>query len=187
MDEIAVMQILTGKVTRQEEPGWLAGARTGQQEALEQFYQDYHAQVYRLCYRLLGRSDDAEDAMQAAFVRAFRALPKFRGDCAVRTWLYRIAVNEALTLQRRRRHTPTDLPDSLPTADAALRITERIVVRETLAQMRPDQRALLVLLYWEEMSYEEIAAILEISLSAVKMRLNRARNAFQKRYEGGEG
>src|SRR5713226_6848393 len=159
------MQILSRNMTRTEEPDWLAAARLGERPALEQFYQSYHAQIYRLCYRLLERPEDAEDATQAAFVSAFRALPAFRGGCALRTWLYRIAVNEALTLLRRRRHASVELPESLPTADTAPRIAERIVVQDALAQMRPEPRTLLVLLYWEELSYEEIAAVLDISLS----------------------
>lgn len=167
-----------------EEQGWLEAARQGEEWALEAFYNAYHRAVYALCCRLLARPEDAEDAMQAAFVKAFRALPKFRGQSAVKTWLYRIAVNEAITLQRQRRCMPLTMPESLPTADTTRSIAGRIAVHATLATMKPEQRALLVLLYWEEMSYEEIAAVLNISLSAVKMRLKRARDEFQKRYGG---
>src|SRR5256885_1741092 len=94
---------------RAEEPDerrWLQSARRGELWALERLYQGYHAQVFALCSRLLGRAEDAEDAAQATFVRAFRALPGFRGDSSTRTWLFRIATNEALGMLRRRRESP---------------------------------------------------------------------------------
>lgn len=167
-----------------EEQTWLEAARQGEEWALEALYNAYHRPLYALCHRLLCRHEDAEDAMQTTFVKAFRALPKFRGKSAVKTWLYRIAVNEAITLQRQRRITPLAMPESVPTADPTRSIAGRLAVQATLATMKPEQRALLALLYWEEMSYEEIAAVLNISLSAVKMRLKRARDEFQKRYGG---
>ena len=65
-----------------EAPGWLAAARHGEPWALEQFYDCYQPAIYALCHRLLGRAEDAEDATQATFVRAFRQLGGFRGDCS---------------------------------------------------------------------------------------------------------
>ena len=96
-----------------EEQRWLDAAQHGEEWALEQFFQCYQPAVYALCYRLLGRAEDAEDATQAAFVRAFVALPKFRGGSQVKTWLYRIAVNEALGLLRKRGNAPVELDETL--------------------------------------------------------------------------
>src|SRR5437868_6554778 len=93
------------KAAAPDEESWLAAARMGESRALEQFYHCYQTVVYSLCYRLLGRAEDAQDATQAAFIRAFREVPRFRGDSSVRTWLYRIAVNEALGILRKRRDT----------------------------------------------------------------------------------
>jgi RNA polymerase sigma-70 factor, ECF subfamily len=84
-----------------DEESWLAPARCGERWALERFYNSYRDIVYSVCFRLTGRAEDAEDATQAAFIRAFRELPRFRGDSAVKTWIYRIAVNESLTTSRR--------------------------------------------------------------------------------------
>jgi RNA polymerase sigma-70 factor (ECF subfamily) len=166
-----------------EEQGWLTAARRGEPWALEQLYQSYQAQVYALCYRLLGSAHDAEDAAQTTFVRAFSALPRFRGDSSPRTWLYRIATNEALGLLRRRREAPELLEEEAVTADGAAAVVERLAVQAALARLTPDHRAILVLRLWEDLSYLEIAAVLGISLPAVKMRLSRARDEFRKYYE----
>src|SRR5690349_18149339 len=96
--------VLSLRVTARAEPSgeaaWLAAARTGEPWALERFYHAYQGQVHALCYRVLGRSEDAKDATQATFVRAFRELPRFRGESTAKTWIYRIAINEALSMLR---------------------------------------------------------------------------------------
>jgi RNA polymerase sigma-70 factor (ECF subfamily) len=167
----------------QEERCWLAAARRSEPWALEKLYHGYQAQVYALCFRLLERAEDAEDAVQATFVRAFRALPRFRGESAARTWLYRIAINESMSLLRRRREVPVEKLDEVGVPDGAAAVLERLAVRAAMARLRPDHRTILVLRLWEGLSYTEIAAVLGISLSAVKMRLNRAREQFRKYYE----
>src|SRR5579871_5370874 len=165
-----------------DERSWLPAARLGERWALEQFYHCYQAQVYTLCYRMLGRAEDAEDATQAAFVRAFRALPGFRAESSAKTWVYRIAINEALSLLRKRHHAPCPLEETSSVPDGTASVAERLAVGAAMVRVKPDQRAILVLRYWEEMSYEEIAEVLGLSLAAVKMRLNRAREEFRKRY-----
>lgn len=166
-----------------DEKCWLAAARMGEAWALERFYHQHQSRVYGLCMRLLARCEDAEDAMQATFIRAFRELPRFRGESSARTWLYRIAVNEALGMLRRRRDlSPPDEHLAGP-ADTGLSATERIAVQAALARLKPDHRAVLVLRFWEDLSYEEVAEVLGLSLSAVKMRVKRARDAFRKCYE----
>jgi RNA polymerase sigma-70 factor, ECF subfamily len=166
-----------------EEQSWLTAARRGEPWALERLYQSYQPQVYALCYRLLGSPADAEDAAQTTFVRAFGALPRFRGESSPRTWLYRIATNEALGLLRRRREAPELLEETAITADGSRAVVERMAVHAALARLTPDHRAILVLRLWEELSYLEIAEVLGISLPAVKMRLSRARDEFRKHYE----
>lgn len=165
-----------------DEQSRLSAARRGERWALEWLYQQYQPQIYALCCRLLGRADDAEDAVQATFVRAFHALPRFRGSSTVRTWLYRIALNEALGILRRRRDAPP-LEAQISTPDSAAAVVERLAVRAALARLTPDHRAVLVLRLWEELSYAEIAETLGISLPAVKMRLLRAREQFRRYYE----
>lgn len=176
-------QTPAGEAQAADEQAWLAAARQGEQWALEQFYHAYQPQVYALCYRLLGRTEDAEDAVQATFVRAFRALPRFRGDSAPRTWLYRIATNEALGLLRRRKDPHEWVEESHGAPDGAGAVVERLAVHAALGRLSPEHRAVLVLRLWEELSYSEIAAVLGLSLPAVKMRLNRAREQFRRQYE----
>jgi RNA polymerase sigma-70 factor (ECF subfamily) len=166
-----------------DERRWLSAARLGEPWALEHLFHSYQSQVYALCHRLLGRFEDAQDATQAAFVRAFRELPRFRGDSAFRTWLYRIAVNEALGMLRRRRETLELAEETADAADGTPAVVERLAVRAALARVSPAHRAILVLRFWEGLSYLEIAAVLGISLPAVKMRMQRAREEFRKRYE----
>ena len=169
-----------------EDERWRNAARAGEPWALEQLYAEQQASVYSLCRRLGARAEDAEDLTQAVFVRAFRELPRFRGESTVKTWLYRIAVNEALGFLRRRRGTvelPEDLAELPDAGSPAEQVVERVAVQAALARIRPDHRAVLVLRFWEGLSYGELAAVLRISLPAAKMRLLRARLEFRQRYE----
>jgi RNA polymerase sigma-70 factor, ECF subfamily len=166
-----------------DEQSWLEAARAGEPWALEQFYRSYVAPIHALCARMLGRTHDTEDAVQATFIQAFRALQKFRGDSTIRTWVYRIAVNQCVTMLRKRREAGP-VPEELASTDDSAVVVMRESVWAALGQIPADQRALLVLRYWEQMDCDEIASVLSISTSAVKMRLHRARLEFRKRYEG---
>ena len=182
METVYAAQWLSDADARDEQ-NWLEAARAGESWALERFYHCFHAQTYALCHRLLGRLEDAEDATQATFVRAFRDLPRFRGDSSPKTWLYRIAVNEALGILRKRRDA-WELKEEIASAgDAAPSCMERLAVRAALGRVKPAHQAILVLRFWEGLTYEEVAEVLGISLAAVKMRLKRARDEFRKYYE----
>jgi len=176
--------VLNDMTAHLDESVRLAAARLGEPNALEWLFQTYHRPVYALCYRLLSRVDDAEDATQAAFVGAFRSLSKFRGGSSVKTWLFRIAVNESLNLLRQRKRAAGPPARESPAPDETPEIVRRAAIASVLERMRPEQRILLVLFYWEDLSCEEIASVLNISLSAAKMRLKRARGEFQAQYGG---
>jgi RNA polymerase sigma-70 factor (ECF subfamily) len=168
---------------REEEP-WVPAARRGECWALERFYESYQAQVFGLCLRMLGRPEDARDAVQMTFVKAFRELPRFRGDSAIRTWVYRIAVNEAVGMLRRRRDG-AELDEGLAQdTDEAGTVIEQLAVRAAMRKMSSGYRTILVLRFWEGLSCSEIAHVLRISEAAVKMRLHRARDEFRRCYEG---
>lgn len=169
-------------MNRVDECNWLPAARNGERWALEEFYQGYQAQIYALCHRMLGRVEDAEDAMQASFLQAFRELPRFRGDSMARTWLYRIATNEAITILRRRNRIQGLVDEKVSIPDNATVVQRRLAVQSSLTRLRADHRVILVLRYWEDLSYEEIAAVLDVSLPTVKMRLCRARAEFRRVY-----
>ena len=175
------------RVDQDDEAAWLPAARRGETWALECMYRVYRPLVRRVCYRLLDDADDADDATQAAFIQAFRGVRGFRGECALKTWLYRIAVNEAVSL-RRKRHAGVPWEGEScapPPGDPAPVVAERLVVQAAMARLRPDHRAVLVLRYWEDLSYREIADVLGVSMPAVKMRLSRAKVEFLARYEEG--
>ena len=174
---------LPRQATVTDEFQWLPAARRGEPWALERCYEAYHVRVYGLCYQLLGRPEDAQDAMQATFLNAFRELPRFRGEGALRNWLFRIAVNQANRMLRKRREVVELVEETVEVEDDAPAVVDRLAVRDALVRLRPAHRAVLVLRFWEELSYTEIAAVLGLPLPVVKMRLHRAREEFRKCYE----
>ena len=156
----------------------------------------YEKRVYNLALRLTGSAPDAEDATQEAFLRAFRGLKGFRRGSSFFTWLYRIGVNCAITRVRSRARrasveaalvSPEDANPDPPDRDAetppqAVAREERIrLVRAALGSLSPEHRTVVVLRDMEGLSYEEIARVLRESLSAVKSRLHRAREALAAR------
>ncbi len=158
---------------------------TPDRDAFERLIEEYADRIYNLALRITGNRADAEDSMQEAFLSAYRAWSTFRGHSSRSTWLYRIAVNEALTLLRRRGGAPVPMDESLliPVPDGCGAVAERLAVQSALARVRQDHRAILVLRFWEDLSYEEIAEVLGISLPVMKMRLKRAKEEFRTWYE----
>jgi RNA polymerase sigma-70 factor (ECF subfamily) len=154
-------------------------ARAGDVDAFEVLVRRHQGGVYRVAVRLLGSDADAQDATQETFVRAWRGLARFRGESAVSTWLYRIVTNRCLNVIVARRPSERldpDLPSvgGDPAAIAEQRERFAAVARE-VASLPPEQRAALVLRDFEGLSYEEVAAALEVSVAAVKGRIHRAR------------
>ncbi|HXG56176.1 MAG TPA: sigma-70 family RNA polymerase sigma factor [Vicinamibacterales bacterium] len=150
-------------------------AQAGRREAFDAIVQRHQKQVYQLCYRFVGNHEDASDLAQDAFVRAFRALPRFKAESALGTWLYRIAVN--VCLNRKAVKTPhfegIDEVERADTkserADAAVLRQERAVeVRAAIARLPPKQRATLILRAYHDLPHEQIAGILGSSVGAVK-------------------
>jgi len=154
-------------------------AQTGDLWAFEELVRRHETRVYRVALRLLGSPDEAEDAAQEAFVQVWQALPAFRGESSVSTWLYRIVTNRCLSLMEARRgYEPLSERYEAPTAGPQ-RATEThdalAALKKAVLHLTPEQRVPLVLRELEGRSYDEIAEILEISVPAVKGRLHRAR------------
>jgi RNA polymerase sigma-70 factor, ECF subfamily len=166
-------------------------ARDGEVAALEELVRRHRDTAYRVALRICLNSADAEDAAQEALVRAWRALPRFRGEAAFSTWLYRIVTNVALSTVRRRREQPTGelLEPAGPDLDPATAAEGRdklAAAWRVLATLTPEQRACWVLREVEGLSYDELADVLALSLPAVKSRLFRARSEISTaldRYE----
>jgi RNA polymerase sigma-70 factor (ECF subfamily) len=139
--------------------------------------------VYTLGFRMLGDYHAAEDLVQETFVTVLRRLGTFRGEGSLAGWLYRIAYRNAIALIRKRRDLPSD-PAELPeVVDVGASVEDRVLVGElsaaldrAVARLDPDQRAAFVLRDVEGLSTAETAAALDVTVSAVKMRLSRARH-----------
>lgn len=149
--------------------------------------------VYNVAYRMMGNPDDAAEVVQDAFLSAYRARDRFRGQAQVTTWLYRITVNAALMRLRRKSHKvevatdPADMvrlhdsPDKQETPDrAALGQELASVIQASINRLQPDLRIAVILRDVQELSNEEAAAALEISVSAFKTRLHRGRLALRE-------
>lgn len=174
----------------------LDGLRQRDEAAAAELVHRYGGRLMAVARRLLRRDADAQDAVQDAFLAAFRALPAFRGECRLSTWLHRIVVNVALMrLRARKRHAETPIEDLLPvfasdghhaaTFTPWLDVERQLAGEETRALVRaavdrlPESyRTVLVLRDIEELDTTEVAALLRISPNAVKIRLHRARQAL---------
>jgi RNA polymerase sigma-70 factor, ECF subfamily len=184
-------------VTGQEETDLLAQAQAGDIAAFERFVRLFERRVRGLLSRLLTDERDIEEAAQDTFVQAWRNLERFRGDAAPFTWLYRIAVNEAL--QRARRRQPEtqpideellDVPEyphgaapSRPTELATEESETREFLLERVRRLPFELRAPLVLRDIEGWSNQEVADILDLSMPATKSRIHRARMKLREELE----
>lgn len=164
----------------------IAKAQEGEEWALEEIFLNYKDMVFNVCYRISGRREDAEDWTQETFLRAFSAIKGFRGESSLATWLYRIAVN--VCMGNLRKKTTASLDDIEYKIEDEEEKDNDIVeeVQRVLAQMSPFYRTLLILRHFEDLSYEEIADVLNISVNSVKIGLHRARKKFKKIMEDSE-
>lgn len=154
----------------------IEACRRGEREAFDRLVERYQRDVYRLCYRFVNNHEDAGDLAQEAFVKAYRALDRFRGDSAFSTWLYRIAVNTCLNFRAARKPKVEELPDTLadvrPRADEGVLSEERSQwVRAAIQKLPAKQRATLILKTYHDLSHEEVAGVLGSTVGTVKANL----------------
>lgn len=173
----------------------LAAAAEGDMAAFDVLVREHTVRLYRIALRIVADPGEAEDVVQDAWVTAWRGLSSFRGEAAVSTWLYRVVTNVALTHLRRRKPTnpidPTDpsgpaarLVDARPDPEqTAMRSEQVTAVLRAIATLEPSQRVPLVLFDLEEMSYEEVAEVLQVNVPALRSRIHRARVALLARLE----
>lgn len=152
-----------------------AAFKAGHEAAFDVIVTRHQRHVYQICYRFTGNHEDAADLAQDVFVRAYRGLKKFKGDSALGTWLYRVAVNTSLNKVSVKRPAMESI-DAAPRLetrgehpDAALmRQEDATRVRQAIRRLPPRQRATLVLRMYRELPHDEIASILGSSVGAVK-------------------
>ena len=180
-----------------DESALVAQAKAGDQNAFAELVNRYERKIYRLAKNITRNDEDAEDVLQDAFLKAYTHLDSFKGDSKFYTWIVRIAVNEALMRLRKRktdRSVPLDEPVELgeETVQREIAVWEdnpeqqysqeewRRILDEAVDSLKPDFRTVFVLRDIEELSTEETAETLGISVPAVKSRLLRARLALRE-------
>jgi len=175
--------------------------REGSEEAYETLLLRFQQPVYNLALRLLNDPSDASDVVQEVFLKVFRNVGHFRNQSSLKTWIFRIAINEAHNQRRwffRHRHREVGMEDEREDArsradlladsaqspfDYVLDQEQQALIEEAVARINPTFRAAVVLRDLTDLSYEEIAEILQISLGTVKSRILRGREALRQELE----
>jgi len=181
-----------------EDERLISGLQLGDEKSYERLIQRFQTPVYNLAWRLVNDPADASDVVQEVFLKVFRNIGQFRRDSSLRTWVYRIAVNESHNRRRwlfRHRRGETGIEENFDDSegrerplmdmgetpfDFTMNREAQLLLEEGLAAINPVFRAALVLREVEDMSYEEIAEILEVSLGTVKSRIMRGREALRR-------
>ena len=171
------------------EAQWLDQALKGDPVAFSKLLESYQKPVYNLCYRMLGNAEDAEDASQETFLRAYKSMRRYDRGRSFSTWLLSIAAHYCIDQIRKRRMTVVsiedlpvpDLPDHALGLEATVGLKEQQRrVRALLETLDGIDRAAVIMYYWYDFSYAEISQSLSLSESAVKSRLHRARRAMAR-------
>jgi RNA polymerase sigma-70 factor (ECF subfamily) len=170
---------------RQDDREAVEACQRGEREAFDRLVERYQRDIYRLCYRYVNNHEDASDMAQEVFLKAYRAIGRFRGDSSFSTWLYRIAVNTCLNFRSGRRPLTQELSDSLP--DHAAPVSERLEgeesaarVRDAVSRLPQKQRATVILKVYHDLTHEEVAGILGSTVGTVKANLFHALGKLRK-------
>jgi RNA polymerase sigma-70 factor (ECF subfamily) len=183
------------------EAGLIERLRARDLAAFEELVARFERPVYGLCFRLLGDAEEARDAAQETFLKVYRGLGGFRAQSGLKTWIYRIAINQAMNQQRwwRRRHRDETISLDLTRGDSETAIGSTLAdhtsspealaiqsesegrIMRALGEIKQEYRIALLLREIEELSYEEIAVTLGISIGTVKSRIARGREELRRR------
>jgi RNA polymerase sigma-70 factor, ECF subfamily len=192
---------------RDLEAAVVAELKAGSEDAYAWLIGEFHQPIYSLVYRILTDPADAADTTQEVFLKVFRGMKHFNGQSSLKTWIYRIAVHEASNRRRwwfrhKARETSMEPMENEAAQGSAFALKETLVdeaespfdcaaheevrahVEQELRNIAEPYRSTVILRDLEEMSYEEIAEVLEISLGTVKSRLTRGRDALRRRLSG---
>jgi len=173
------------------ESEWLNQVQRGDAQAFTCLLEAYQRPVFNLCYRMLGNAQDAEDAAQETFLRAYQSLRRYDNSRPFSTWLLSIAAHYCIDQIRKRRvqivsveELPVpDLPEPSPGMESNLsKKEEQQRIKAVIGVLDATDRAAVVMYYWYDFSYEEICQALSLSLSALKSRLHRARRVMAEEW-----
>lgn len=170
---------------------------SGDADAFGEIVRRWERKIFALCFGMLGREDDARDAVQETFISAYRNLKNFRGEAKVSSWLHRIAVNQCLTIKRRAKTRSEDFLDEDESAEdrtfvapahlSPARTTEQsermTLVRQAVQSLPTELKEVVVMKEFEEMTFQEISETLELPLSTVKSRLYTALKQLRMKLE----
>lgn len=198
---ITVGDLASAIGARTQESAVIAELKAGSEEAYAWLIGEFHQPIYGLIYRIVNDPSDAADTTQEVFLKVFRGMNHFHGESSLKTWIYRIALHEASN--RRRwwfRHKAQETPiDPVETGEHEFSRSDRLVdpgespfekfahtevravVEQALTHVQEPYRTAIILRDLEDMSYEEIAEVLQISLGTVKSRITRGRDALRKK------
>jgi len=153
-------------------------SQKGDQEAFAELFEQYKNLVYKTAYLMLGEADDAQEALQEVFVNVHRSLPAYDPrKAAFTTWLYRITIRYCLNHRRKRRISSQSLEEShlkLQADSSEMDFAEKDEIQKAISLLNKSQIAVIILRYYNDLSYAEIAQILDIPLGTVKSRLDRS-------------
>jgi RNA polymerase sigma-70 factor (ECF subfamily) len=204
MDLERVVPAVAAESVPTAEAEFIERLKRGEAAAFEEWVSDRSGEIYGLLLRLTENGEEARDLTQETFLRAFQSIGRFRGEADLRTWLYRIAINQARNRwrwwRRRRRDSTVSLDATQGQTNQTLMATlvegsenpeqrtlaheREVVLRAALQKLGTSYRETVILRDIEGFSYEEIAATLEINVGTVKSRLARGRQELRRRLEG---
>lgn len=174
-----------------EELEWIDQVLDGNTDAFQYLIETYQTPIYNLAYRMLGNANEAEEAAQETFLKAYTWLSSYDRKRSLKTWLFSIASHHCIDRLRKRRLTWLSIDEPLP-AHPALRDSQpgpekatmigqqRDDMQLLIGRLAPKDRIMVTLRYWYDYSYEEIAEVTDTTVSAVKSRLHRARLSLAK-------
>ena len=178
----------------EDESAWLVQAIEGDEFAFAKLVETYQTPVYNLCYRMLGNARDAEDSAQEAFLRAFKYLDRYDPDRSFATWLLSIASHYCIDQLRKKKFQGFSLDDednkwldppaSVPNPEISVSNREKQEqVQSLLNRLNAKDRSAVIMRYWYDYSYQEIAEALSLTVSAVKSRLHRSRKELAQGWQ----
>jgi RNA polymerase sigma-70 factor (ECF subfamily) len=152
----------------------------GYEKAFESIVELFKNRVFTVCYRMINEYDDASDISQDVFMEVYIKIADLKDSGKFLSWIYRIAINKCLNFLKKKTNSVLNNVDSSVSYNKKNEIENKDMVNYLLSQLAPNYRTVLILFYIEDRSIQEITEILDVSESAVKMRLKRARDYLKK-------